>query len=47
MAFITTIKDKIYYKNPKIYRVDPLSGEYFKYRWKGLVMQSFESESCK
>ena len=47
MAFITTIMDKIYYKDPKIYKAEPLSEEYLKYRWKVLVMQSFESELRK
>ena len=28
MAFITTIMDKIYYKDPKIYKAEPLSEEY-------------------
>ena len=28
MAFITTIMDKIYYKDPKIYKAESLSEEY-------------------
>ena len=47
MAFITTIMDQIYYEDFKIYRAEALSEKHFKYRWKVLVMQAFESESRK
>ena len=47
MAFITTIMDQIYYEDFKINRGEALSEKHFKYWWKVLVMQAFESESRK